>query len=63
MLSGGLGEIADDGGVGVEEVVTGHTGLARDTGGDDNDLSALEGLGKTGGSGIVAANLRLSAAV
>lgn len=62
MLSGGLGEIADDGGVGVEEVVTGHAGLAGDTSGDDNDLSALEGLGKARGSGIVAADLRVSAA-
>ena len=63
VLSGGLGEVADDRGVGVEEVVTGHAGLARDTGGDDNDLSALEGLGKTGGSGIVAADLGLSITV
>jgi hypothetical protein len=62
VLSSGLGEVADDGGVGVEEVVTGHAGLAGDTSGDDNDLSALEGLGKTGGSGIVAADLRLSMA-
>jgi hypothetical protein len=57
VLSGGLGEVADNGGVGVEEVVTGHAGLAGDTSGDDNDLSALEGLGETGGSGIVAADL------
>ena len=63
VLSGGLGEVADDGGVGVEEVVTGHAGLARDTSGDDNDLSALKGLGKTGGGGIVAADLRVSMAV
>jgi hypothetical protein len=57
VLSSGFGEIADDGGVGVEEVVTGHAGLAGDTSGDDNNLSALEGLGETGGSGIVAADL------
>lgn len=62
VLSGGLGEVADDGGVGVEEVVTGHAGLAGDTSGDDNDLSALESLGETGGSGIVAADLRRSMA-
>jgi hypothetical protein len=47
VLSGGLGQVADDGGVGVEEVVTGHAGLAGDTGGDDNDLGALERIGKT----------------
>jgi hypothetical protein len=57
VLSGGLGEVANDGGVGVEEVVTGHAGLAGDTSGDDNDLSALEGLGEAGGSGIVAGDL------
>lgn len=61
VLSGGLGEVADDGGVGVEEVVTGHAGLAGDTSGDDNDLSALEGLGETRGSGVVAADLVLLA--
>lgn len=48
-----LGEIADDGGVGVEEVVTGHAGLAGDTGGDEDDLSALEALGEAGGVGLV----------
>lgn len=47
MLGGGLGQIADDGGVGVEQVITGHTGLARNASRDDNDLSALEGLGET----------------
>ena len=60
MLSGGLGEVANDGGVGVEEVITGHAGLARDTSGDDNDLSALERLGKTGRSSFMAADLQLS---
>ena len=57
VLSSGLGEVADNGGVGVEEVVTGHAGLAGNTSGDDNDLSALEGSGKAGGGGIVAGDL------
>ena len=60
VLSGGLGEVANDRGVSVEEVITGHARLARDTSGDDNDLSALEGLGKAGRSSIVAADLSLS---
>lgn len=53
-LGSGLGEVADDGGVGVEQVVTGHTGLAGDTGGDEDDLRALEGITKTLGGGVVA---------
>jgi len=63
VVGGGLGQIADDGGVGVEQVwgvvscatditlflrtITGHAGLAGDTGGNNNDLSALERLGET----------------
>ncbi|KAI3480889.1 hypothetical protein L1887_56963 [Cichorium endivia] len=43
-LGGLLGEVADDGGVGVEEVVTGHAGLAGHAGGDDDDLDVLERL-------------------
>lgn len=62
VLSSGLGEVADDGGVGVEQVVAGHAGLAGNTSGDDNDLGALEGLGEAGGSGIVALDLRSSMA-
>lgn len=53
-LSGGLGEVADDGGVGVEEVITGHTGFARNARGDEDDLRALEAVTETGGIGIVA---------
>lgn len=37
-----LGKVADDGSVGVEEVVTGHTRLAGDTGRNDNNLDTLE---------------------
>jgi hypothetical protein len=75
VLSGGLGQVADNGGVGVEQIcprqrgtamplgtashtITGHSGLAGNTSGDNDDLSALEGLGELGGSGIVAADLR-----
>ena len=60
VLGGGLGEVADDGGVGVEQVVTGHAGLAGDTSGDDDDLGVLEGGGEAGGGGIVADDLRAS---
>ena len=56
-LGSGLGQIADDGGVGVEEVVAGHARLAGDTGGDQDDLGILEGGGEAGGSGLVAGNV------
>lgn len=52
-LGSGLGEVANDGGVGVEEVITGHTGLARNTGRDEDDLGALEGITETSGIGVV----------
>lgn len=53
-LGNGLGEVTDDGGISVEEVVTGHAGLAGDTGGDEDDVRALEGGGETLGGGLVA---------
>lgn len=53
-LGGGLGEVTDDGGVGVEEIVTGHAGLAGDTSGDQDNLGALEGIGEAGGAGLIA---------
>ena len=37
--------------------ITGHAGLAGNTSGDENNLSALEGVGETGGGGIVASDL------
>jgi hypothetical protein len=37
--------------------ITGHAGLAGNTSGDDDNLSALEGIGETGGGGIVALDL------
>lgn len=37
--------------------ITGHAGLARNTSGDDDNLGVLEGIGKAGGSGLVAGDL------
>jgi hypothetical protein len=42
-LGNTLRELGNDGGVGVEEIVTGHSGLAGDTSGDDDNLSVLDG--------------------
>lgn len=46
-LRGGLGDdggqVTDDSGVGVEEIVTGHSWLAWDSGWDDDDVSVLDG--------------------
>ena len=58
-LGDGLGQVADDGGVGVEEVVTGHAGLAGDAGGDEDNLGALDGGGEAGGGRVVAGDLGL----
>lgn len=44
ILSAGGGEVANDGGVGVEEIITGHAGLAGDTSGDDNDIATGKSL-------------------
>lgn len=55
-LSGGLSEVADNRGVGVEEVITGHTGLAGNTSGDEDNLGALEAVTETGSIGVVASN-------
>lgn len=53
-LGNGLGEVANDGGVGVEKIVTGHAGLAGDTSGDEHNLGILEAGGETLGGGLVA---------
>lgn len=53
-LGNSLGQVADDGGVGVEEVITGHAGLAGDTGGDEDNVGTLEALGEAGGGRVVA---------
>jgi hypothetical protein len=55
----GLGEVADDGGVGVEEVVTSHSGLARNTGRNQNDLGTLEGGVQSAGGWLIAGDLAL----
>lgn len=55
-LSGSLGKVTDDGGVGVEEVITGHTGLAGNTSGDKDDLGALEAVTEAGSIGVVASD-------
>ena len=57
LLGAGLGQVADDGGVGVEEIVTGHAGLAGDTSGDDNDVAAGKSILEAVVLGNVASNL------
>lgn len=53
-IGSSLGEVADDGGVGVEEVITGHAGLTGDTGRDEDDFGALQSITQTLGGGVVA---------
>lgn len=55
-VGGSLGEVADDGSVGVEQVITGHAGLAGDTSGDQNDLGVLEAVAETSSIGVVASD-------
>lgn len=42
VFSDGSGQVLDNGGVGVEQIITGHTGFARNTGGNDNNITALQ---------------------
>jgi hypothetical protein len=42
-LSSNLDEALDNAGVDLEQVITGHAGLARNASGDDNDVRILEG--------------------
>lgn len=58
-LSNSLGEIADNGGVGVEEIVTGHAGLTGDTSGDEDDVGALDALGEASSGGLITLDGRL----
>jgi hypothetical protein len=60
VLSSGLGQVADNGGVGVEQVVTGHTGLTGNTSGDEDDLGSLKGGLESLGSGVVSLDSALS---
>lgn len=55
-VGGSLGEVADDGGVGVEQVITGHAGLAGDTSGDQDDLGVLEAVAESSSIGVVASD-------
>merc|ERR1719454_1051201 len=50
VLGTSLGQGGDDGGVGVEEVVPGHTGLPGDAGGDDDDVHAGEAVSQLVGA-------------
>ena len=45
VLGGSLCEFTDNGSVGVEEIVAGHARLARNTGGDEDNLGTLESSG------------------
>lgn len=58
-LCGCFGEVAHDGGVGVEEIVTGHAWFAWDTGWDEDDFCALESGGKAGWCWVIAGDLGL----
>ena len=59
VVSSSLGKVADNGGVGVEEVITGHTGLSGDTGRNEDDIATLQGIGKTGRCGLIASDCAL----
>lgn len=52
-LSGGLGEVTDNGGVGVKKIITGHAWLAWNTGWYENDLSILKGSLEAGWGWLV----------
>ncbi len=44
VLGNSFGKVADDGCVGVEQVVTGHAGLSGHTSRDNDNLGALQSL-------------------
>lgn len=58
-LGDSLGKITDDGGIGVEEIITGHAGLSGHTSGDENDVGALEALSQAAGGGVITGDGRL----
>lgn len=41
-FSASLGQVGHNGGIGIEQVVTSHSGFARDSGRNDNDFHALQ---------------------
>jgi hypothetical protein len=53
-LGDSLGQVTDDGGVSVEQVVTRHAGLAGDAGRDEHDVGALEAGSQARGGRVVA---------
>jgi hypothetical protein len=55
-LGSSLGQVTDDGGVGVEQIVTGHTGLAGDTSGDQDNLGILQAGSEASLIGVVASD-------
>jgi len=59
VVGASCGEIADDGSVCVEKVVTGHAGLARNTSGDEDDLSTSQALLELRITLVVASNSAL----
>lgn len=58
-LSSGLGEVANNGGVGVEEIIAGHAWLTWNASWDENDLGILKGSTKTGWGWLVTGDGRL----
>ncbi|RUS23269.1 hypothetical protein BC937DRAFT_89578 [Endogone sp. FLAS-F59071] len=44
LLGDGLGQIQDNSSIGVEEIITGHTGLAGNTSGNDDNVGTLKGI-------------------
>lgn len=58
-LSNGLGEVADDGSVGVEKIITFHAWLTWNTGWDENDLGILKGRAEAGWGWLVTGDGRL----
>ena len=55
----GFGEVANDGGVGVEQVVAAHAGLSGNTGWDENDFGTLKRGIKSGITSFVTGYLAL----
>jgi len=58
VLGASDSEVTDDRGVGVKEIVSGHTGLSGDTSGNDNNLSTGQSALDVGA--LVALDIRVS---
>lgn len=59
-LGGCLGEITDNGSIGVKEIIAGHSRLAGNTSRDKNNLRSLKGSSEAGWRWVIAGNLGLS---